>query len=218
MIWSAATETIPACSAGSSARGSRPSLVPARMISPRAWESSAAATSNSSCVSSGSPRTCSRYKDSTPAGARPTANGGASWAVSCSWLANSSRANGLPSARSMRRSRMSGSTSGWWAARRVSACERLSPSIWRDGNPAKGVPATDRAATITTTASASSRLAANASATADSSSSHPASSARHSSGRSPAAADSRLSTAAPIRNRFAGRPGSRPRAAPNATD
>jgi transposase len=51
---------------------------------------------------------------------------------------------------------------------RLSACEQLSPSIWRAGNPANGVPATDRAATITTTASASTRLAANASATADS--------------------------------------------------
>ena len=89
------------------------------------------------------------------------------------------------------------------------------PSTTSSGSPLKSA-LSSRIANIISTDSACSRRAANARACAEARSSHCASSTTHSSGRSAATSDSRLSTARPTRNRSGGGPASRPNAVPRA--
>jgi len=85
---------------------------------------------------------------------------------------------------------------GVWAT-----AEREHPQASQRCSLADHVASGSRAANSTTTDTVASRRAANASACADAWSSHCASSTTHTSGRSPAASDSKLSTARPTRKR-----------------
>ena len=90
------------------------------------------------------------------------------------------------------------------------------PSTTSSGSPAMSSPGT-HAANTRPTGSAASRRAANPSACAEARSSHCASSTTQISGRSPAASDSKPSTARPTKNRSGAGPALRPNAVRSAS-
>ena len=183
-------------------------------MSARSPVGSAAATASSSRVCSGRLSTCLR-KFSRIRPGNGSASGNPKPPASSADerpRGSSSNASGFPRVSATIRS-ATRSSSG----RRTTEPSNSLASAWRrpstisSGSPRKSAPGS-RAAKITSTASASSRRAANARTCTEARSSHCTSSTTHTSGRSPATSDSRLSTARPTRKRSGAGPASRPNA------
>jgi hypothetical protein len=209
----------PSASAAAAASGLIPSRPAARHTSIGSPVGSAAATSNS-CLAAGGRASHRRRKvcsiRSGSAGALGTPNPPAS-SCGVSPRGNSTNASGLPRISARIRSRTC-SSSGTRRNEPSSARASVSSRPWTrcSGNPVNSSPGS-RAANISATGSASSRRATNASACAEARSSQCASSTTHSSGRSPATSDRRLSTASPTRKRSGGCPACSPNATPSAS-
>ena len=182
--------------------------------------SSVAATSSRRCAASGSTRTRVKNADSTLSD-KGRASGSGS--VPASWPAvsprgSSSNASGLPPVCSTSCSRTAAATGRPAPSSRDAAAARSSPPSVTDGNPVPSSP--PRSAVLVPARiaipSAPSRLATNKSASADAASSQCASSIRHNSGPSSAAAASNDRQPANTRNRSLPPSSDRPSARPSA--
>ena len=204
----------PASTAGAAASAPIPTRSAARHTSERSPVGSAAASSSSRRVWSGSASIrCTKFSSMLPAsGTAPGRPNPPARSACVSPRGSSSKANGLPRVSDTIRSRTRssigpGSTESSRA--RASVCRR--PPTASSGNPARS-PLTTRDANTRPTDSAPRRRATKARTCAEARSSHWWSSTRHTSGRSSATSDSRLRTARPTRNRS----GADPELMPNA--
>jgi hypothetical protein len=191
----------PASTAGAAASAGTPSRRPARHTRAGSPTGQAAATRSSLRVSPGKSAICRRNlssirstRGSGPGSPKPPVS-----SVSEPSRGSSRSASGFPLASPSTRSRTrsssghritEASSSRAWASGR--------PSTVRSGSPPRSAPGS-RAAITSRAGSASSRRAAKANARSDARSSQWPSSIRHTSGRSSAASDNRLSTARPTR-------------------